>query len=58
MIRRIVRRFFHVAFVAACLYLLVAWAAFQWQNPTANQMSIYRDFASVIFWEKLDKYQR
>lgn len=39
-------------------YMSAAWMAFQWRNPTANSMSLYRDFVEVITWKKLPQYQR
>jgi hypothetical protein len=49
--------YLEIALCAVFLYVGIAWAAFQWRNPTSNQMSFYRDFWSVITWEQMDKYQ-
>ncbi len=39
------------------MYVAVAFMVFQWRNPLANRMSIYRDFLAVVRFEKLDCYQ-
>lgn len=38
-------------------YLAIAFAVFQWRNPLANKMSFYRDFGSVMRFEKVPGYQ-
>lgn len=38
-------------------YVSLSFSVFQYRNPTANQMSFYRDFEAVIGFQKLDKYQ-
>lgn len=43
--------------VAFFLYMAAAWAVFQWRNPTANEMSVFRDFGAVVKWQKLERYQ-
>ena len=42
---------------SAVAYLMLANAVFSWRNPLANQMSVYRDFANVVTWQKVEKYQ-
>lgn len=43
---------------ALCMvYAGVAFTVFQWRNPLANKMSFYRDFGSVMRFEKLPGYQ-
>lgn len=49
--------FRYLLIVIPALYLFAAWMGFQYRNPKANQMSFYRDFVSVIRWEKLEEYQ-
>jgi hypothetical protein len=44
-------------FLTVMLYVGIASTVFQWRNPTANQMSFWRDFSSVMTFKKLDKYQ-
>jgi hypothetical protein len=39
------------------IYLQIALSVFLYRNPTANQMSLFRDFVEVVTWETLDKYQ-
>lgn len=46
-----------IALFAVLLYVGIAWAVFQWINPTSNEMSFYRHFWSVVTLEKLEKYQ-
>lgn len=43
--------------VCAILYQGIAWQVFQWRNPTANEMSFYRNFIDVATWRKLPEYQ-
>lgn len=43
--------------IAALIYMLAAWAAFQWRNPKSNEMSFYRHFWSVMTWQKLPEYE-
>ena len=43
--------------VALLLYVLTAWLVFQWRNPTANEMSFFRDFTDVVTWRTPDRYQ-
>lgn len=38
-------------------YAGIAFVVFQWRNPLANKMSFYRDFGSVMGFEKLPGYQ-
>lgn len=38
-------------------YAGIAFTVFQWRNPLANKMSFYRDFGSVMRFEKLSGYQ-
>lgn len=52
-----IRATYSVAMLVVSIYLLVAHMAFMWRNPTANPMSIYRDFRATILWKKLPKYQ-
>lgn len=46
-----------ISLLAFSAYVSLAFSVFQYRNPTANQMSFYRDFESVISFQKLDKYQ-
>lgn len=39
------------------LYFGIASAAFQWNNPKANRLQVFREFSSVIRFEKMEKYQ-
>lgn len=39
------------------LYLGIASAVFRWRNPTANRMTVIREFRSVLTFQKLDVYQ-
>lgn len=39
------------------MYATFAFSVFQFRNPTANNMSFWRDFAAVMSFQKLDKYQ-
>jgi hypothetical protein len=41
----------------ALAYIGIASAVFQFRNPTANSFSLYRDFTSVVRFEKLPEYQ-
>lgn len=38
-------------------YAGIAFTVFQWRNPLANTMSFYRDFGSVMRFERLPGYQ-
>lgn len=50
-------KLFLVFIYAVIFYLAISSATFQWRNPLANQMSFFRDFKSVVKFEKLEKYQ-
>jgi hypothetical protein len=50
-------RYFQLFCIPILLYTWVAWTVFSWRNPIANEMSFFRDFGSVMMFEKLDKYQ-
>lgn len=39
------------------LYCAVATTVFQYRNPKANDMCIFREFGDVIKFNKLEKYQ-
>ena len=39
------------------IYLGIVSFIFSYRNPLANRASIFRDFNSVMTFEKLDKYQ-
>lgn len=39
------------------LYLAVAANVWAWRNPKANQMTVWREFGSVVTFKKLEKYQ-
>ena len=39
------------------LYWSVAASAFQWRNPTANEMTLIREFPAVLTFQRLDASQ-
>jgi len=41
----------------AIAFYLVAFMAFQWRNPKANSMSFFRDFVSIIAFQRIQEYQ-
>ena len=43
--------------VIVAIYVWGAWGVFCWRNPTANEMSFFRDFSHVVTLSKLEKYQ-
>lgn len=45
-----------VAFVLI-IYLGFAAAIFEWRNPTANRMTLFRELPAVLTFQKLDRYQ-
>lgn len=46
-----------VLFSLGSVYITVAAAAFEWRNPKANRMCVFRDFHGVVMFEKMEKYQ-
>jgi hypothetical protein len=46
-----------IMFFLCMAYAGFAFMVFQWRNPLANKMSFYRDFVSVMRFEKLPGYQ-
>jgi hypothetical protein len=50
-------RFVRLGFALPLIYVGIAFTVFQWRNPIANGMSIYRDFGAVVTWQKLERYQ-
>ena len=48
---------FGVSFCIAVLYVVIACAVFEFRNPLANRMAVFRDFTDVMQFNKLDKYQ-
>lgn len=48
---------FLIIFIFPIGYLAVACAVFEWQNPKANRMFLFRDFHEVLTFQKLDTYQ-
>lgn len=49
--------FFAILIIAFLLYFWLASVIFAIRNPTANGMTSFREFGSVLMFEKLDKYQ-
>jgi len=39
------------------IYMAIARLTFQYRNPLANEMSLYRNFSDVMTWKKLPEYQ-
>lgn len=46
-----------IAILVSMTYTGVAWSVFRWRNPTANDMSFYRDWWSVVTWKRIEGYQ-
>ena len=47
-----------MAFIwAALIYVILSLAIFQYLNPKSNDMSLFREFMSVVKMEKLETYQ-
>lgn len=44
-------------FIAAVLYIVMAWGAFEWRNPKCNEMAFIRHFPSVMTFKRLPEYQ-
>jgi hypothetical protein len=38
-------------------YIAIAGIAWEWRNPTANKMTFWTEFPSVVTFKKLPKYQ-
>jgi len=48
----------YTLFAMALFFWLTAATIFMWRNPKANSMSAYREFKSVMRFEKLDTFQK
>ena len=52
-----IKQVFIASAITIAVFILLAWAAFQWRNPMSNEMSFYRHFGEVVTFQNLPEYQ-
>lgn len=53
----LIKLIFGILFILFTFYLAISCAVFEFRNPKANRMFLFRNFSEVLTWQKLDTYQ-